>query len=209
MIRRWVRRLRRLHWQVRPRTRLLLLYGGGLLATLLVMAQLAFGILPGSWGTGALVRQPTPVVVLPTPTSATLSKDGAISLVYAFDLSMQDFVLTLDPATMQPFVNPDGPLWTELQQMANERTQSGEIHYVALTRFGVAEVIPGTDEIQVRAAEVWNDQAVDRNTGQVNYAVEGIAQEVLYRLRPVEGTGEWLIWSQETIRTVGVPDVTP
>lgn len=199
---RWVRRKR---WTVKSRTVRAIAYLGGALVCFLIVADMAVGILPWRWGQGALMpRTPTPVAVV-TVAPAQLSDDQAMALVYAYNQAMQDFVLTLNPWSVQPFVHPEGPLWAETQELAAERQATGEIHYVVLQRFGVSEVIPGKDEVVVHAAEIWDDEAVDSQRNVVLYSVTGVTQEVLYRLRPVAGTDTWLIWSQEVVRVVGLP----
>lgn len=209
-----VRWLRRLHWKMTWRTRLLVLGGLGVLVGLLVLADLAVGFSPFSRGRGIIVG-PAPTAtsaVRATPAPpAPISEDDAKALVYAYNITMQEVGTTLDSSVVYRFLHPDGPLWADLKRELERRAVAGEIHYAALARFGV-EVLPAASDAlgpyrPVQAAEVWNDQAINWDTGQTIYNVAGFTQEVLYILRPTEG-GDWLIWSQEVVRVVGAPLTT-
>lgn len=205
---RWLRNLR---WKVRGRTHLVLLVAGVSMLFALVLLDLAIGFSPVSWGRGLFVRPATPTP-RPTPTPAAIGVEDAKALVYAYNVSMQDWGTTLDTTTVFRWLHPDGPLWAQIKEDTQARATRQEIHYAQLTRFGV-EVLPlGSDALgpyrPVQTAEVWDDQAIDRSTGRVLYELSGITQEVVYILRPVEG-GEWLIWSQEVVRVVGAPQPAP
>lgn len=207
----WVQRARRLRWKMSRRQRLIVGVGAAVLVFALVVLDLAVGISPWSRGKGVLVPPPPTATARPIPTPRPPTKDEATGLIYGYNLTMQDFSLTLNTWVVYRYLHPDGPLWAEIKAMAEQRAASGEIHYVTLNRFGVGEVLPVAQDAQgpyilVRVAEEWTDTLVDRTSGRVVYENVTVAQEVVYILRPVEGD-DWLLWSQEVVHVVGAPEL--
>lgn len=134
----------------------------------------------------------------PPPTAGPPSPGEAIALIQGYNQADVTANRSNDVRHLLPYLHPNGPHYERLAVEYRRRIAQGEVHHVQLTRFWAADPQVTEGEVVVETREIWDETALDAESGAVLWLETGIETHQRYTIRPDAG-GLWRIWEIEMV----------